>query len=319
MVSYNTISDSFKNQRIFVTGGTGFMGKVFIERLLRTTEVEKIYLLIREKKNKKASERLREIFEDPVSGEMPNLKYKILMFFTSQLYNSIKFEKSLDFILSKVHFIEGDCSFLNLNLSPENRQFLIENASMIFHFAATVRFNEKFKKAIELNTRGTGEMLKLVKEINDLKLFCYISTSYCHLEEKILMEKYYPPPVDTKTIFEIIEKLSENETEAFFSKYLNEEIPNSYVFTKALAESLIVESQFPTLVCRPAIVSQAYMEPLVGWTDNFNNMTGLIVAGCMGIMRNLNCTGKNAINIVPVDIAISDIMVASYHFLQENM
>ena len=61
------ISESFNGESIFITGGTGFMGKVFIERLLRLTKVDKIYLLVREKKNKGASERIEEIFLNPVS------------------------------------------------------------------------------------------------------------------------------------------------------------------------------------------------------------------------------------------------------------
>lgn len=61
------ISETFNGERIFLTGGTGFMGKVFIERLLRLTNVDKIYLLVREKRNKKPSERVEEIFQNPVS------------------------------------------------------------------------------------------------------------------------------------------------------------------------------------------------------------------------------------------------------------
>jgi fatty acyl-CoA reductase len=42
------------------------MGKVFIERLLRLTEFEKIYILIRPKKGVQPEERLRELFKDMV-------------------------------------------------------------------------------------------------------------------------------------------------------------------------------------------------------------------------------------------------------------
>ena len=61
------ISETFNGEKIFLTGGTGFMGKVFIERLLRLSNVDKIYLLVREKRNKKPSERVEEIFQNPVS------------------------------------------------------------------------------------------------------------------------------------------------------------------------------------------------------------------------------------------------------------
>lgn len=187
---------------------------------------------------------------------------------------------------------------------------------MIFHFAATVRFSEKFKRAIELNVRGTREMLSLSKRCTNLKLFCHISTAYCHLDEKILLEQFYPFAVDPNDALKIIEQLDEAQIEKIFSKHLSKNIPNSYVFTKALAEALIVESQVPVLICRPAIVAQTYAAPVLGWTDNLNNMTGLIYAGCMGIMRNLNCSGVNGLNVVPVDYAISNVMAASWNYLK---
>jgi len=43
------------------------MGKVFIEKMLRITEVEKLYLLMRPKKGKNPKDRLVDIFANPVS------------------------------------------------------------------------------------------------------------------------------------------------------------------------------------------------------------------------------------------------------------
>lgn len=43
------------------------MGKVLIEKLLRITEVEKLYLLMRFKKGKNPKDRLVDVFNNPVS------------------------------------------------------------------------------------------------------------------------------------------------------------------------------------------------------------------------------------------------------------
>jgi NAD dependent epimerase/dehydratase family enzyme len=51
-----------------ISAGTGFMGKVLIEKLLRITEVEKIYLLMRAKKGKNPKDRLVDMFANPVSS-----------------------------------------------------------------------------------------------------------------------------------------------------------------------------------------------------------------------------------------------------------
>lgn len=62
------IAEMFENKTIFVSGGTGFMGKVLIEKLLRSCNgLKKIIVLIRPKKGKMTFERLRDLMKDPVS------------------------------------------------------------------------------------------------------------------------------------------------------------------------------------------------------------------------------------------------------------
>lgn len=62
------IQEFYKGQNIFITGGTGFMGKVMIEKLFRSCPgIASIYLLVRSKKGKDVHQRTEEIFDDPVS------------------------------------------------------------------------------------------------------------------------------------------------------------------------------------------------------------------------------------------------------------
>ncbi|CAH0730895.1 unnamed protein product, partial [Brenthis ino] len=63
---YKRISDCYAGKSIFVTGGTGFVGKVLIERLLHTcSDIEKIYVLIREKKGQSVDKRLEQMLDIP--------------------------------------------------------------------------------------------------------------------------------------------------------------------------------------------------------------------------------------------------------------
>lgn len=66
--SKTAIQKFFEGQTIFVTGGTGFLGKLLIEKLLRSCyDLKKIYVLVRNKKGKTQKERFDEIFEAEVS------------------------------------------------------------------------------------------------------------------------------------------------------------------------------------------------------------------------------------------------------------
>ena len=57
----------FEGQNIFVTGGSGFLGKVLLEKLLRSCpDVGNIFMLVRPKKGKDPIERVKNITSLPV-------------------------------------------------------------------------------------------------------------------------------------------------------------------------------------------------------------------------------------------------------------
>lgn len=67
------IADMFEGKKILITGGTGFLGKVLLEKFLRCIpKIEKIYLLVRPKKGKDPKHRLDEIFNSAVSIKIKN-------------------------------------------------------------------------------------------------------------------------------------------------------------------------------------------------------------------------------------------------------
>lgn len=68
LYNVDKISDFYKNANIFITGGTGFIGKSLIEKLLRTCQdLDTIYVLVRAKKGVKPRDRLNALFSNPVS------------------------------------------------------------------------------------------------------------------------------------------------------------------------------------------------------------------------------------------------------------
>lgn len=74
-------------------------------------------------------------------------------------------------------------------MSDDERKKVIENVTLMYHFAATVRFDEKMKKAVEMNVRGTRDVIKLALECKKLEMFGHMSTAYCHLHVPFLLEK----------------------------------------------------------------------------------------------------------------------------------
>lgn len=62
----DNVKNFYKNSVILITGGSGFLGKVLIEKLLRVFDVQKIYVLIRFKNNMEAEDRLNALLNESV-------------------------------------------------------------------------------------------------------------------------------------------------------------------------------------------------------------------------------------------------------------
>lgn len=88
--------------------------------------------------------------------------------FLFQIFSIV--EKETPKFRHKVTGIAGDIAAPGLALSPEDREKITQEVGIVFHGAATVRFDEKLKNAFNINIRGTREMLLLAKDIQNLKV-----------------------------------------------------------------------------------------------------------------------------------------------------
>jgi hypothetical protein len=66
--------------------------------------------------------------------------------------------------------------------------------------------------------------------------------------------------------------------------------PNSYTFTKRMAEHLLVENNhknIPMCFLRPSIIGATLDEPFPGWTDSIGLVGGLYLIAGLGILREI--------------------------------
>lgn len=292
-----SVSEFYNGKSIFLTGGTGFIGKVLVEKLLRACPgLVNIYFLIRPKKGMTCEERLDKIFTMPLFSKLqeinPDAKKKLIL-------------------------CPGDIIHQGLGLSDADRKKITKNCQVIIHSAAAVRFDEPIRVAMEMNCVAVRQILKLVREVETLEVFCHISTAYsqCNRDE-LIVEKFYPAPIKADKLIEAMEWMSDDMLDAF-TKPLIGNYPNTYTFTKAISESMLEEeaSDLPLFIIRPSIVCASINDPVPGWIDNYNGVIGIIVAVGKGILRTLLVPGhKN--DLVPVDLVSNCILVGVWYFAQ---
>lgn len=71
------VQSYYKGKTIFITGASGFMGKVLVEKLLYScSELKEILVLVRPKKGKVPESRLEDMFKLPVSINLNKKKIK---------------------------------------------------------------------------------------------------------------------------------------------------------------------------------------------------------------------------------------------------
>lgn len=72
--------------------------------------------------------------------------------------------------LLRLAVLPGDTSAPGLGLSDEHRALLQAEVAVIFHLAASVRFDDPFQKAVHTNLRSTRDVVELARGMLQLKV-----------------------------------------------------------------------------------------------------------------------------------------------------
>lgn len=106
----------------------------------------------------------------------PNCVNEIFFFpdFCLQLFQKLKVEREND--LQKIVPIQGDITEPELGISQADQRLLAETVSIVFHSAATVKFDEALKLSVTINMLGTKRLVHLCHSMMNLevsrKFFC---------------------------------------------------------------------------------------------------------------------------------------------------
>jgi fatty acyl-CoA reductase len=165
-----------------------------------------------------------------------------------------------------------------------------------------------------MNILGVKQVIDLCKELKNLNVFIHVSTAYANCDRRHISEEVYNSPIKPEKLLEAIEWIDEDIINYLTPKVIGKR-PNTYTFTKAIAESLVVQEckNIPCAIVRPSIVGASWKEPIPGWIDNFNGPTALFPATGSGLLKSMLGVHEAIADIIPVDIPVN-LMIASAWF-----
>lgn len=190
------IKEFYNGKTILMTGCTGFVGKVVLEKFLRCIpEVKRIFVLVRPKRGTAPMDR---IWKD---------------IFSSECFDTIKYKPGFEqLVKEKVIPIEGDICKDLLAIKPAEREVLINELNVIINIAASVDFNDPIDEALQINYFGCVRMLELAKSCKNLAIYTHVSTCYVNCEKfGYIKEQIYDIPEDSEEVVRRIMAMTKEE------------------------------------------------------------------------------------------------------------
>ncbi|CAI8027876.1 Putative fatty acyl-CoA reductase CG5065 [Geodia barretti] len=243
-----SIVDFYSARDVFITGATGFMGKCLLEKLLRSVpDLGSVFVLTRAKKGKSPEQRTKELLSSP-------------------LFERLRSEQPG--AVDKVVPVFGDIQEKQLGMRREDQEMLQDRVSIVFHLAATVRFESPLREALTKNVASVSELITLCHGMKHLKSMVHVSSAYSQCNRTgVIDEVHYQTPLPPSKLLGLLDWMTDEQLETL-APTLSSGYPNTYTFTKALAEQVIMDE---AKVCQYPSTDLPSLEPVstnlwrVGW------------------------------------------------------
>jgi long-chain acyl-CoA synthetase len=142
---------------LLVTGGSGFIGKMLLARLLDDPRYQRLYLLIRPKRGQAPEERIRRLLAEIVAPDR------------------------LEAELQRVLAVSGDLTTPGLGIPDDKLDELATHIDQVVHIGASTDFAASLPEARAINVEGTRAVLDLATRLaarGSLQRFDYVSTAF---------------------------------------------------------------------------------------------------------------------------------------------
>ncbi|MEY3015119.1 MAG: hypothetical protein RIT45_3854, partial [Pseudomonadota bacterium] len=272
-----------KGAHVFVTGVTGFVGKVVLEELLRRQEelaIDRITVLVRSKRGQAPASRFETVAKSRCFARLSPGWHEM------------------------VSVVGGELSQPGCGMNRRDIAELRRTVTHVVHCAASVEFDLPIAEAAAANITSSMNMLELFRPAKALQHMTFVSTAYVTPHRLTGARGAAPEtlvdlPFDPETVYrDILDGRADERALMTLSGH-----PNTYTLTKCINELLLDRRRgdMPISIVRPSIVSASLHHPTPGWIDShaaFAGFVGLIGAGRLKVLR---ADKQCELDIVPCD------------------
>ncbi|NWN92575.1 NAD-dependent epimerase/dehydratase family protein [Marinobacter adhaerens] len=326
----STVLDQLHGKHVLITGTTGFLGKVVLEKLIRSVpDIGGIHLLIRGNR-KHPDAHSRFLNEIAASSVFDRLRQE----------HGDGFEALLE---ARIHCVTGEVTQPGFGLSPEALQKLAGTVDIVINSAASVNFREELDKALAINTLCLENIAGLARENPELAVVqvstCYVNGKNAgQVTETVIKpegEEILRSPAGYYEVEEVIRLLQDSIADIrarYTGRVLERKLvdlgireanrygwSDTYTFTKWLGEQLLMkalEGRALTIV-RPSIIESALEEPAPGWIEGVKVADAIILAYAREKVSVFPGKRSGIIDVIPVDLVANTIILAASEALKE--
>ncbi|PCJ33451.1 MAG: dehydrogenase [Moraxellaceae bacterium] len=319
------ILESLNDKNILITGTTGFLGKVVLEKLIREiSSIKGVYLLIRG--NKEYADAISRFQAEVMSASI----------FTSlRLEDKAKLE---NFVTTKIHCITGEISQAKFGLDNEEYNNLTSSIDLIINGAASVNFREEIDSAIKINVCAVENIADFSLDAGNIPVI-HISTCYVNgfnkgrIKEKISgpagfrsirkkRDYYDVQPIIKKLLMKAAklrykykdhEHCSQKVTEWGLKEAQRLGWNDTYTLTKWMAEQRLIEilHEGTLTILRPSIIESTLKSPVPGWIEGVKVADAIILAYARGKVRLFPAKANGVVDIIPADLVANAILISA--------
>lgn len=317
-------------KHLLITGTTGFLGKVVLEKLIRDVPtIGGIYLLIR---GNSAHPTARERFLGEVASSS--------IFGPLRQRSRARFER---FCSERIHCITGEVTEAQFGLSDSEFSDLASKIDIIMHSAASVNFREQLDRALSINTLCLHNIVAL-SELGGAIPVLQVSTCYVNgFNKGDIREAFYPParaeiPRDTGGDYDIDAVITKLQTKIdelatqFKHRALGEQLVllgeresrahgwnDTYTFTKWLGEQYLSKALRgkALTILRPAIIESTLREPTPGWIEGVKVADAVLLAYARQKVVFFPGKRSGVIDVIPADLVANSVILAAAEQLAE--